>query len=247
MSPAIRGHVSRDALPVLSHLLFEEPAILLEGPRGSGKSTLLREIAAARDARVIDLDDESVVGFVQQDPTTALTHPGLVAVDEFQRVPAVLSVVKRIVDRSGEPGRFLLAGSVSSRLLPTGAETLTGRVHRMLLPPLSTADIVGGQSRLLGTLLNEGDPLPIASAWRRPDYFEFLAAGGYPAALPRPTTNSRRRWFASYLGSVAERDLPQVTDIRRPGALPRLYRLIAQQTSTVVGRTALGDLEVKAK
>ena len=241
MSPAIRGHVSRDALPILSHLLDEEPAIMLEGPRGSGKSTLLREIAGARDATVVDLDDEAVVGFVQQDPTTALTHPGLVVVDEFQRVPAVLSVVKRIVDRSGEPGRFLLAGSVSSRLLPTGAETLTGRVHRMLLPPLSTAEIVGSEDKLLPTLLSDDSPLPIVSTWRRPDYFEFLAAGGYPAALARPTTNSRRRWFASYLGSVAERDLPQVADIRHPGALPRLYRLIAQQTSTVVGRTALGE------
>lgn len=241
MNPAIRGHVSRDALPVLDHLLREEPAILLEGPRGSGKSTLLREIASARDARVVDLDDEAVIAFVQQDPTTALTHPGLVVVDEFQRVPAVLSVVKRIVDRSSEPEQFLLAGSVSSRLLPTGAETLTGRVHRMLLPPLSTAEIVGSDSRLLPTLLNDDGPAPITSSWRRPDYFEYLASGGYPAALARPTRNSRRRWFASYLGSVAERDLPQVTDIRHPGALPRLYRLVAQQTSTVIGRTALGE------
>ncbi len=241
MHPVIRGHVRRDALPVLDHLLAEEPAVLLEGPRGSGKSTILREIAAARDARIIDLDDEAVIAFVQQDPTTALTYPGLVAVDEFQRVPAVLSVVKRIVDRSGEPGRFLLAGSVSARLLPSGAETLTGRVHRMLLPPLSTAEVVGGESRLLLTLLNDDDPAPVVSIWRRPDYFDLLAAGGYPAALARPTPNSRRRWFASYLGSVAERDLPQVADIRHPGALPRLYRLIAQQTSTVVGRTALGE------
>ncbi len=241
MNPAIRGHVSRDALPVLEHLLHEEPAILLEGPRGSGKSTLAREIAAGRDARVVDLDDEAVIAFVQQDPTTALTHPGLVVVDEFQRAPAVLSVVKRIVDRSGEPGRFLLAGSVSARLLPAGAETLTGRVHRMSLPPLSTAEIVESDSRLLPALLNDDEPAPITSSWRRPDYFEFLAAGGYPAALARRTLNSRRRWFASYLGSVAERDLPQVADIRHPGALPRLYRLVAQQTSTVMGRTALGE------
>ncbi len=88
-------------------------------------------------------------------------------VDEFQRVPAVLSVVKRIVDRSSEPGRFLLAGSVSGRLLPTGAETLTGRVHRMLLPPLSTAEIAESESRLLPALLNDDDPAPIAPSWRR--------------------------------------------------------------------------------
>lgn len=90
MNPVIRGHVSRDALPVLDHLLREEPAILLEDPRGSGKSTLLRESASARDARVVDLDDEAVVAFVQQDPTTALTHPGLVVVQSISQDECLL-------------------------------------------------------------------------------------------------------------------------------------------------------------
>lgn len=72
-----------------------------------------------RDPRIGKIfDDEAVTAFVQQDPTTALTYSGLVVLDEFQRVPAVLSVVKRIVDRSSESGPFLLAGSVSARLLP---------------------------------------------------------------------------------------------------------------------------------
>src|SRR5258708_15727178 len=170
MSPVIRGHVSRDALPVVDHLLSEHAAILLEGPRGSGKSTLVREIAAARDARIVDLDDEAVVGFIQQDPTTALTYSGLVVVDEFQRVPAVLSVVKRIVDRSSDPGRFLLAGSVSVRLLPTGADTLTGRDHPMMLTPLSTAEIARSLSRRLPAILTYDDPSPIASLSPHPDH-----------------------------------------------------------------------------
>ena len=100
---AVGRLVSRDAAPVLAQLVVEEPAILVEGPRGSGKSTLLREIAVARGARVVDLDDEAVLGFVQQDPTSALDSPGLVFVDEFQRAPAVLSVVKRVVDADPTP------------------------------------------------------------------------------------------------------------------------------------------------
>lgn len=241
MQPVIHGHVDRDARPVLERLLDDEPAVILEGPRGSGKSTLLRQVAAGRSARVVDLDDEAALSSVLQDPTTALTHPGLVVIDEFQRAPAVLSVVKRVVDREGGPGRFLLAGSVSAPLRATGVETLTGRAHRMPLPPLSTAEVLSGPSRLLPALLAD-DPVPeLTSTVRRPDYFDLLAAGGYPAALARPTPNARRRWFASYLGSIAERDLPQVADIRHPGALARLYRLVAQQTSTVVGRTTLGE------
>jgi predicted AAA+ superfamily ATPase len=190
---------------------------------------------------VVDLDDEATLAFVLQDPTTALAQPGLVVIDEFQRAPAVLSVVKRVVDRQAGPGRFLLAGSVSAPLRATGVETLTGRVHRMPLPPLSTAEILSGSSRLLPVLLAEGVVPALTSGVRRPDYFDLVAAGGYPAALARPTPNARRRWFASYLGSIAERDLPQVADIRHPGALARLYRLVSQQTSTVIGRTVLGE------
>jgi predicted AAA+ superfamily ATPase len=189
----------------------------------------------------VDLDDDTVLALVLQDPTAALSRPGLVVIDEFQRAPAVLSVVKRIVDREGGPGRFLLAGSVSAPLLPTGTETLTGRVHRMLLPPLSTGEVLAERFRLLPAVLGGGDMPVTISGTLRQDYFQLAAAGGYPAALARRTPEARRRWFASYLRSIAERDLPEVVDVRHPGSLSRLYRLVAQRTSTVVGRTALAE------
>lgn len=241
MHITVAGHVHRDARPFLDELIKDEPAVLVEGPRGSGKSTLIREIAAEQGARLVDLDDEAVLSLVRQDPTSALTDPGLVIVDEFQREPAVLSVIKRVVDRQGGPGRFLLAGSVNASLLPSGTETLTGRAHRMTLHPLSAAEIVSGELRLLPVLLATGQAPIVTSAMRRPAYFDLIAAGGYPAALARPTPRLRDRWFASYLGSVAERDLPGLVDIRHPGALSRLYRLIAQQTSSTVGPTTLAD------
>ncbi len=153
----------------------------------------------------------------------------------------MLSVVKREVDSDGRPGRFLLAGSVSGRLLPTGTETLTGRAHRLVLPPLSAGEVLGGKTPLLERLLASADPGRVESDFGRRDYFNLVAAGGYPAALARPTHQARRRWYASYLATVADRDLGALIEVRHPGALSKLYRLIAEQTSSVVARSKLGE------
>jgi hypothetical protein len=156
----------------------------------------------------------------------------------------VLSAVKRAVDRDPRPGSFLLAGSVSAPLLPTGAETLTGRVHRLALLPLSTGEIVAsGARRLLQALprLLEGQAPGATSTLTRRDHVDLVAAGGYPAALRRVTDSARRRWLTDYLASVADRDLAEHVDIRRPGLLARLYRAVADQTASTVVRAALAQ------
>jgi predicted AAA+ superfamily ATPase len=232
-------HVERWADPFIHQLLDEEPAILLEGPRGSGKSTLLRAIAHRRNALILDLDDDGVLRLVREDAGSALASPGLVAIDEFHRAPEVLSYVKRVVDREGGAARFLLAGSVSSFLLPPGTETLTGRAHRLSLMPLAAAEILGAKHQWLAELLNEGEPRNFRTTLERSDVFDVVAAGGYPAALRRVTPAQRTRWFASYLATVTDRDLPDLIDVRHSGALSRLYRLIAQRTSSTAVNTEL--------
>ena len=234
-------HVERWADAFIDGLLDEEPAIILEGPRGSGKSTLLRSIATRRKAIVLDLDDDSVLQLVREDVGSALASPGLVAIDEFHRAPEVLSFVKRVVDRQGGAARFLLAGSVSSFLLPPGTETLTGRAHRLSLMPLAAAEIFGATNRWLSDLLATGEPSNFRTTLERGEVFEVVAAGGYPAALRRSTSAQRTRWFASYLATVTDRDLPDLVDVRHSGALSRLYRLVAQRTSATALNTELAQ------
>ncbi len=190
---------------------------------------------------MLDLDDDSVLRLVREDVGSALASPGLVAIDEFHRAPEVLSYVKRVVDRQGGPTRFLLAGSVSSFLLPPGTETLTGRAHRLLLMPLAAAEILGAKHRWLGELLVEGEPRNFRTTLERGDVFDVVAAGGYPAALRRATPAQRTRWFASYLATVTDRDLPDLIDVRHSRALSRLYRLIAQRTSSIAVNTELSQ------
>jgi hypothetical protein len=105
MDVQLDGIVARDVAPALDDLMRDEPAILVEGPRGSGKSTVLQAAAAARGARVLDLDDESVRALVREDPSGAVEGDGLVVIDELQRAPEVLSAVKRAVDRGPRRSR----------------------------------------------------------------------------------------------------------------------------------------------
>ncbi|MGH9164723.1 MAG: AAA family ATPase, partial [Acidimicrobiales bacterium] len=122
MKVAIDGHVERDAQAFVERLLDEEAAILVEGPRGSGKSTLLRAITVARGGTILDLDDPATARLVSEGPSGTVSEGGITFIDEYQRVPDILSAVKREVDRDARPGRFLLAGSVSGRLLPANRD-----------------------------------------------------------------------------------------------------------------------------
>lgn len=227
-------------------LVSEEPAVLIEGPRGSGKSTVLHAIAGEHGVPVVDLDDLPTRAAILEGSVAPLLSPGLVVIDEFQHAPGVLSTVKRVVDREGGPGRFLLAGSVSGRLLPAGTETLTGRVHRVTLMPLATGELLGAHPEWLVEVLAAEDPPSVRSEVDRDGVFELVAAGGYPGALFRPTPKLRDRWFASYLSTVADRDLPNLVDIRNPGAISRLYRLSAERTASIATMTELAQrLDVK--
>jgi len=215
---------------------------LLEGPRGSGKSTLLRAIAERRGGRIVDLDDPQTLAQVRSGSDSMLLSPGLVAIDEFQRAPEVLLAVKRVVDRQGGAGRFLVAGSVSDRLLPKGTETLTGRVQRVSLLPLSAGEVLGQLDQWLPRVLDGGGAVPLVQTeLRRDAVFEMVAMGGYPGSLRRPTAALQRRWLMSYLATVADRDLPSLVDVRNPGALAQLFRLCAQRTAQTVNLAELAQ------
>jgi uncharacterized protein len=239
---ALQKIVPRVAEGFIEQLVGDEPAVLIEGPRGSGKSTLLRSITAKFGGRIVDLDDAGTLAAIRAGSQAPLASPGLVAIDEFQRAPEVLLTVKRVVDREGGPGRFLIAGSVSDRLLPKGTETLTGRVQRTTLLPLSAGEVLGELHQWLPQALNGNGRVPLVHTdLRRDAVFELVSAGGFPGALRRPTLALQHRWLSSYLSTVADRDLPSLVDIRNSGTIGRLFRLVAERTATITNMAELSQ------
>ena len=71
-------------------------------------------------------------------------------IDEVQRVPDLLRVIKKSVDSDRRAGRFLLTGSANILTLPQVSESLAGRMEIVSLLPLSRAEIRGKKPGFLG-------------------------------------------------------------------------------------------------
>ncbi len=113
--------------------------ILLLGPRQVGKSTLVRSL---KPKLIVNLADETLFLSYSKDPSrlrreiSAIETASLIAIDEIQRVPALLNTVQAMLD-DRSPHRFILTGSSARKLKRDGGNLLPGRVLLEYLDPLS--------------------------------------------------------------------------------------------------------------
>ncbi|MCG3205682.1 MAG: hypothetical protein KCHDKBKB_02404 [Elusimicrobia bacterium] len=120
-------------------LKSSKKSVLLLGPRQVGKSTVCR---ALNPKRIINLADESIFLSYSKDAAKLLRElradrePGLIVIDEIQRVPALLNSVQAFLDEGGL-SRFILTGSSARKLKRGGANLLPGRIILEHLDPLN--------------------------------------------------------------------------------------------------------------
>lgn len=225
-SPA--GDIQRLARPLIEEALEDTRVVGIVGPRQAGKSTLARQLVLDRpDSTYVSLDEADVRAAVAADARGFVRgRPGLLAIDEVQRVPELLVAIKAAVDRDQRPGRFLITGSSQLSANRGVSETLAGRIERFELWPLSQSEL-GGEPASFPDLLLEGlVSTSYATRLTKADYLVRAAAGGYPEALRR--RNGRRAaWFDAYVETVVEREAPGVSASPRTAELPRLMRLVA--------------------
>lgn len=243
---AIRPLLPRSLAPAVQEALADTPVVCLLGPRQSGKTTLAQHVAP--DRAFVSLDEHNYHRTAVEDPAGFVASlPRAVTLDEVQRAPALLSAIKRTVDRDRRPGRFLLTGSANLLLVPTVTESLAGRMEMVQLHPLSESEKARRPGRFLQALLEgafepgigpEADPA-------EPTLAERLVAGGYPEPLARSPRRARQ-WHRQYLRAVIERDVRDVARVRDAGDLARLLELLALRSAELHNASALaGDLGVR--
>jgi predicted AAA+ superfamily ATPase len=200
-----------DHLRRLTGVLREFPVVGLVGPRQVGKTTLARALARGWRGAVTHLDLESPADLARlADPALALGPlRGLVVIDEFQRRPDLLTVLRVLADRPRRPARFLVLGSASPDLIRGSSETLAGRI---------------AYHELSGFSLAEVDPARLGALWLR---------GGFPRSFLARTEPASWRWRQQFIRTFLERDLPALGLRLGADTLHRFWAMLAHYHAQV--------------
>ena len=224
----------RYAGPRLTEALADSPVVLIHGPRQCGKTTLARVVGKRMGYTYINFDDDIARGAAEADPAGFVADlPERTILDEVQQVPVIFSALKTAVDRKRVAGRFMLTGSANVLLLPKLADSLAGRMQILRLHPLAQCEMARRAPAFLDVLFRGGFKARQTERLAG-QLAERIAAGGYPAALARPTERRRATWYRGYLEALVQRDVRDLARISALDALPRLLSLAAAQTARLL-------------
>lgn len=222
----------------VAEALEDTRVVLIIGPRQAGKTTLVRRFVTG-DRPYLTLDDPATLNRARTDPVEFIRSLNSGVIDEIQRAPELMMVIKESVDRDTRPGRFLLTGSANIMALPTIGDSLAGRIAIVTLPPLSQAEITGSPGKMIDRIFaGEGPSLQGAPVFGDP-LLEAVLKGGYPEALRRASANRRATWHQDYLSLILDRDVRDIANLEQLDKLPMLMRMLAEQAGQLVNAHAL--------
>jgi hypothetical protein len=211
--------------------LADSPAVLVNGARQTGKSTLVQSANLAKQGRqYLTFDDPGILAAAKSDPNgfiAGLNAP--VTLDEVQHVPEIFPVIKAAIDRSRQPGTFLLTGSANVLLLPRLSDSLAGRMEVLILWPFSQGEMRGVKESFVDTLFSR-QPVgwsAVAASPQRDELLEAVLAGGYPLAVARTSLARRDAWFQSYVLTILQREIRDLANLADLTAVPRLLSVVA--------------------
>lgn len=221
--------------------MADTPVVLVHGARQTGKSTLVKAYAeTVSGGRYVTLDDATVLAAATEDPAGFLSRfEGAVILDEVQRAPGLFGAIKLAVDRDRQPGRFLLTGSADVLLLPNLSESLAGRMEILTLWPFAGTELAGNDRSFVDALFREGPMPAVSSAEPRRALMERIITGGFPEAVARDSARRRNAWFGSYITTILQRDVRELSNIEHLTLLPRLLSMLAARAASLLNHAEL--------
>ncbi len=232
----IRRNIEEDLYAALT----DTPVVLLNGARQTGKSTLALKLAKSIPAEYVTLDDAATLSAATFDPVGFIRNlSNTTIIDEVQKAPSLFPAIKVAVDRDRRPGRFLLTGSANVLLLPKLSESLTGRMEVVTLWPFSQGELLGCQEGFVENIFLEKVPSLDKVSSEDVDLISKILTGGYPEIVQRKTPKRRNAWFASYISTLLQRDVRDLSNIEGLTDMPRLLTLLADRVGGVLNMSEL--------
>lgn len=210
-------------------------------PLARRQTTLARDVGERRGYTYFSFDDDVLRAAAQADPAGFVGDlPERTTLDEIQRVPTLFAALKSAVDRKRTPGRFLLTGSANVLLLPQLADSLAGRMAILRLHPLAQCELARRPGGFVDAMF-AGSAKVRQRERLAGELAARVAAGGYPAALARPSARRRVAWYRDYLEAIVRRDVRDLARVAALDVMPRLLAAAAAQTAQLINVSDLAS------
>jgi predicted AAA+ superfamily ATPase len=182
------------------------PAVAILGARQIGKTTLAKQIAAEfPDSIYLDLENAQARAKLEQaDVFFEANRNRLVVLDEIQNAPELFSTMRGEIDADRRPGRFLILGSASFKLLQQ-SQSLAGRLALVDMAPLLLSEVHQSFE-------------DIQTLWVR---------GGFPGSYTAPQDDASWLWRDAFVRHFLHSDLPALGINVEPELMRRFWRMVA--------------------
>lgn len=199
---------------ILKRLKFSR-VLTLQGARQTGKSVLVRDVIAKGlpKATYVTFDARALADFAQDRPDSFLAEHEDAApliIDEAQKAHHIFDAIKLVVDQAPRPGRYLLLGSTEFSHLSRVRESLTGRMARIRLYPLT----IGETNNLPLREFNLKKLFLDHSRVNRAQLMKHIKFGGMPGMFSVRDDSERNRLFEDWIKLTCERDAKQFPDTK---------------------------------
>jgi predicted AAA+ superfamily ATPase len=192
------------------------PVWLLLGPRQVGKSALLAHCGQSSRTYVNFDDLQSRIRATENPELFIKSLKPPICLDEIQYAPQILSGVKQLVDKSGEPGMVWMTGSQNFQVMKGVQETLAGRVAIMNL--FGFTDI---EKQITTQSLS--------------DYYATLLNSDFPKLNLGPLDIATRSlYLSSYLQTYVERDVRELLGIQKRREFEVFLKVCALRTGQMI-------------
>ncbi len=203
--------------------------VAVQGPRQCGKSFLTTHFLKAThpNLKLERFDLAETRTFASANPDLFLaerSQASPLVIDEAQKVPQIFDAIKVRVDEDPSPGRYVLLGSTEFSHQFRIQESLTGRLSRLRLYPMTVGEcceLAHKTGDLHGILFSE-PRVGLESV------LQMLERGGMPGIFAVRSDEEREGLFEDWVSLTCNRDIHQIPRSRLDSDLAReILRLVA--------------------